>query len=298
MSNSSIDTYDLREESPRFELFRTDQVEDPLRGPAAPVRLEPIYGDDRQLGRFLSDPLTACRWSLNGGTAQLSDRTLVIDTESGEPVSALALTDVELRNGHARILVAAIADDESLRRAMQGMFDYVDRVFAAYPFAKLYFELLDDEFTEVESALGRFMTHEATFRGHLYWNGQRLDVHTVAIDRQRWEQHRADDSLHRVLELAAAPDGTAPHRRATRLVSDLSMLRGHRSLTSGHSPSEVPGQMELERDLGLDSLALAELDLALRRFAAPGTPPRRLRTIADVLLGVTAPGAAPLFSPC
>src|SRR5690606_37923118 len=138
--------------------------------------------------------------------------------------------------------------------------------------------------------------HEGTFRRHLFWAGSHLDVHTVAVMRDRREEHQKDDTLDRILDLAAASDGIlshTPHARASQLASDLAVLSPASAPTPKVGEVEIPSQLELERDLGLDALALAELDLAIRRFGLPN-PNRPLRTVADVILAVTSPDTTPL----
>ncbi len=301
-SGTTIDAQiiDVRDGGPRFAVVRPNHL--PAHPGAPPVGVIRITAADARLARLLRDPLASSRWE----TATTDERdviepSLVVDEPTIEPIAALAGTDVDLRNGHARIVFATMPNTQAWRRMLQGTVTFVDRLFAGYPFAKLYLQLLDAELDRVRSGLGRVLAHEATMRGHLFWRGDRLDVHTVAIDREEWEAHRGSGAIIRAVERLSHSDHVSLDDRAEQFVRDVAGTH-----TARHDAAHVDAvranraatELHLEDDLGMDALSLAELDTVVaRRQTGHFHDGRDLLTVGDVVSALAAPGIQPLFSP-
>jgi len=294
-------TIDVRDAGPRFAVVRPNGLTTQASPP--PVSVLRITAADARLARLLRDPLASSRWE--SGVADERDviePSLIVDEQLSEPVAALAGTDVDLRNGHARIVFATMPSTQAWRRMLQGTFTFTDRLFAAYPFAKLYLQLLDGELDRVRSGLGRFLSHEATMRGHLYWKGDRIDVHTVAIDRDDWEGHRSSGAIIRAVERLLHSEDVSLAERAEQFVRDVAGTHAARHDTvrlEALFETKPAAQLDLEHEVGMDALALAELDTVVaRQQGAHFHDGRDLCTVGDVVSALAAPGTQPLFSPC
>ncbi len=293
-------TIDVRDGGPRFAVVRPNgRTAQPSAPPVGVIR---ITAADARLARLLRDPLASSRWeSATADERDVIEPSLVVDEQMSEPIAALAGTDVDLRNGHARIVFATMPSTQAWRRMLQGTATFVDRLFAGYPFAKLYLQLLDGELDRVRSGLGRTLAHEATMRGHLFWCGERLDVHTLAIDRESWEAQRGSGAIIRAVERLLHSDHVPLDERAEQFVRDVAGTHAARhdlAHVEALRADRAVSELGLEDDLGMDALSLAELDTVVsRRQSAHFHDGRDLCTVGDVVSALAAPGIQPLFSP-
>jgi hypothetical protein len=300
MATIPLQTFDLRDGAPRFAVVPTHEFSDSQ--PTAAVEVIRAVPGDPRLTYLLSDPLTASRWEADTTTndSDIIELSLIVAAHTAEAVGAIAATDVDLRHGHARILLATLPGTDCWRRTLQGTIAFIDRFFASYPVAKLYLELLDEELDRLRSGIGRFLSHEATFRGHLFWQGRRLDVNTIAIAREDWED-RSSGTLLRAIDRISHSDDLSLPDRAAYFIGDIigtHVARREPMLVAELCDRSVPSQLDLERDLGMDALALAELDAAVAGRSHDDLDGRPVHTVGELVAALAAPGIRPLFSPC
>jgi len=156
------------------------------------VSLRPVTDADAALvDGIIGDPVTVARWSHGAAPHDVlwGDSFLdafVVDNVTGETHGVVSAYQADLRHGHAHVRTASRAEPVSQQRTYEGWHRFVDHLFEAYPFHKLYVEVLDHELSQIRSGVGRLFEVEGTLREHIFWDGGHLDLHVLGIWRSRW----------------------------------------------------------------------------------------------------------------
>ncbi len=281
------------------------------------VSLRPVTSADAGLvDELIGDPVTVARWSPGADPHHVvwGDSFLsycVVDTVTGDTHGVVSAYQADLRHGHAHIRTASWPDPVSQQRTYEGWYRLVDHLFEAYPFHKLYAEVLDHQLSQISSGAGRVFEVEGTLRGHVFWDAGYLDLHVLGISRSRWNS-RPDcvslaESLAAAIRLTTAsspmsspvPESSVspspPVDRPPRRV--LSALLRHFTNDPGQlvlADHDRPEDLQLIDDLHLDVLALAELGAALDLHSGVADGNGRLVAVGDVVARLSID--SPLFS--
>lgn len=167
------------------------------------VRLMPIRAGDYDALRALeAGPSLGPTWRLRGATPgidayaqHLTDGVLaqffVVDRgQSGAgpraPLGLVSCYGPSMQDGHARIAVARISDEDLAGRFQEGIALFIGYVFACWPFRKLYADVAGYSLPQFRSLSGSLFEEEGVLRDHYFLNGRYWDQHILAIYRTTW----------------------------------------------------------------------------------------------------------------
>ncbi len=168
------------------------------------VSLRPLLPEDiPALYRASLDPATSFRWRYRGTTPSVAafteslyDSTLahfaVIDRKTLVLQGLAALYNADLNAGWAYVAHQRVSERRSARGQMLvGGFLIIDYGFRTWPLRKIYAEIPSYNFDELLKVAAPPMHEEGVLSRHLYHNGQYINVHILAIDREDWEPYAA-----------------------------------------------------------------------------------------------------------
>lgn len=229
--------------------------------PVRPVDLERLYD-------FLAEPSTARSWRFRGESldpqrffadisAGVVCQFIVSPAGSHEIAGFVQLFNADPMSGCAHVSVAiGPASRGASVAATASLAMLLDHAFATYPLRKVYIESSQDV---VVSSLGRIVATggpvvlEGVLRGNVWFDGAHRDTHIYAVWPDAW----------RDAELAARLRGASTRRGPRADAPSFAAFAasfGHFVESIGHPPAgELYGGTLLADDLGLDSLAFAEL---------------------------------------
>lgn len=185
------------------------------------VRLRRIEeGDRRFIYELMSSPDAGGRVRYGGSTpspekvaATLWDSVLaqfVVETVSSQhPVGLVAITSPDFRNGFAYVSALGQAPAQGSGLIAEAALLAFNYGFVTWPFRKLYMEATDDSFQAFKSGTDRLFREEGRLLDHVFWNGRYVDVITLAVYRQTWEQLSARFSTILLDDSTTSPDGAA-----------------------------------------------------------------------------------------
>lgn len=246
------------------------------------IRLLEHTGDDlvhyRHRGATVApEAYPAALW--NGVLAQFC----VALVGSAKTVGVVAAYGADFRNGHCK--VAGIVEP-SARRTGAGAEAFVllfDHLFDAFPFRKLYLEVLAPNLEQFRNfgrlpvvEEGRLVGHEATGEGT--W-----DLHVLAVHRDAWVEFRRSDAL---AQRSCAGAGTL-RRLVEAADTDRDGFAAFARFLAGEFGWEGPltEATNLAADLGVDSLEMLEVALVLEDLGGHEVPHEVLattRTLGDL----------------
>jgi RimJ/RimL family protein N-acetyltransferase len=113
---------------------------------------------------------------------------LVERKDGSERLGLVTAYDAVPRDGHCHI--AALFRPDTRVWPLEGMFLFVNYLFAEFGFRKLYGEVIEYNLDAFASAIGRWLEPEGVLRGHELHGGRYWDVHLLALWRERFEQDR------------------------------------------------------------------------------------------------------------
>jgi RimJ/RimL family protein N-acetyltransferase len=184
----------------------------PRPGPAGPsiapsvplsgrrVRLRAVLASDYEfLFQLAVDERTAPHWRYRGAPPRpeafigelwngVLTQFIVERKDRNERLGLVTAYDAVARDGHCHI--AALFRPDTRIWPLEGVFLFVNYLFAEFGFRKLYGEVIDYNLDTFASSVGRWLEHEGVLRGHELHAGQYWDVHIVALWRERFEQDR------------------------------------------------------------------------------------------------------------
>jgi hypothetical protein len=170
----------------------------PMRGRR--VRLRAVAASDYEFLFQLSvDERTAPHWRYRGVPPRPEDfvrdlwqsvlvQFVVERLETRERLGLVTAYDANARDGHCHL--AAVFRPDTRVWPLEGVFLFVNYLFAEFEFRKLYGEVIEYNLPAFESAVGRWLETEGVLRGHELHGGRRWDVHIVSLWRDRFEKDR------------------------------------------------------------------------------------------------------------
>jgi RimJ/RimL family protein N-acetyltransferase/acyl carrier protein len=217
----------------------------------------------RYRGEF-PDPGTFSRDHDKGTLLQM----LVVCLSSSERAGIVNLYAENLRDGWAYLGALAAPEFQQTGVVIEGAAILLDYAFNLWPFRKIYLETIEYNLSAFEAGLRRVACEEGRLRDHVFFGQRYWDVVTSAIYRDSWRDLRAGGSS----TPADRPCDVVPFEEFHRLVAaELDI-------------STASPESRLLDDLGIDSLRMAELVVAVCDLADAPDPDEfpALETLGDV----------------
>jgi hypothetical protein len=112
---------------------------------------------------------------------------VAVRTSDGAPVAWLAAYSPNLRDGHARLAVAAWPDFHGRVSCWEAVFLFVRYLFANWAFRKLYAEVREFNLDQFGSGAGRLFDVEGVLKAHAFHDGRYWDQYVLAVPRRRFD---------------------------------------------------------------------------------------------------------------
>ena len=224
----SVDTvgeaYEWCKDAERKRGVRTADPAPVTPGASRLIRLRSLRQDDvPALYQGLMEPDRAFRWRYRGampGLQQFGQDLLdgstfvqmVIEVSgSPRPVGLVQAYQANLQSGTCYFAFArADGQRDGLGEMTIGLYGFLDYLFRAFPFRKLYAEVPGFNWPQFCSGERSLFEVEGILRDHDYWNERHWDLRMITIARERWRQIREtwSNTLRGQLEAVL---GTDPH---------------------------------------------------------------------------------------
>lgn len=186
-------------------------------------------------------------------------QVIAVDLANNERLGILACFGADFRNGHAHIAFVFVDAAPADGRSVDAVEQFLDYLFATFPFRKLYGEVLEFNLSQLSSAVGPIAAVEGRKRAHEWHDGRHWDQILLAVYREqwgRWRQRAEGSSLLRLEEIIGPGEAYDPSASLDDLDLD-SLARVELSdlLETVVDPSFANGDGHLALTLG----ALAQL---------------------------------------
>jgi acyl carrier protein/RimJ/RimL family protein N-acetyltransferase len=172
---------------------------------------------------------------------------IVAALSDSQPLGVVASYDANFRDGHVHLAGILFPPFRNLGWPNEGFELLLKHLFHAFPFRKVYIDALEPNARQFASGFPGLLREEARFRADAYVAGRYVDRLVFAIFREDFEL--GINSRNRGLAIA---DELADDAFVSE-VGFLGLLEMHFGL------SDVDVSSDLVGDLGMDSLAMAEL---------------------------------------
>lgn len=168
------------------------------------VRLTPVGAKDMSfLYNLATDPTTGFRWRLRGAVPppEVFEKTLwqsvltqfIIRTKAeNEPIGNVLAYNPNANAGHAAVGIAALPKLTGKGFLLEAMYMFLNHLFAAYSFRKIYFEVPSYNLAQFASAQGVILQQEGVLVENDYYDGRYWDTYIFAVWRPQWERFAAD----------------------------------------------------------------------------------------------------------
>lgn len=175
---------------------------------------------------------------------------VVLEKPALTPAGIVAITHASFQDRHARLDAARFDLEARGPAVLHATALLLDYTFCCWDFHKVYVELPEHALPPLASGLGRLLHVEGRLREHVYLDGRRWDHVFLAVYRDRWQALRA-----------------RAQARAPELRTDFAHFTEQVAAIADRPATAIGPDDRLVADLGLDSLALAEVAELLK----PGT---------------------------
>jgi RimJ/RimL family protein N-acetyltransferase len=116
---------------------------------------------------------------------------VIAANDTGVPVGWVRATAADLHNGHCYLEAAIDPDLLAKGWPLEGLFLFVDQLFADWGLRKIYAEVPDPQWQRLSLGTRRATLREGVLRRHRYVDGRHVDVHLVTVTRDGWRANRA-----------------------------------------------------------------------------------------------------------
>lgn len=141
---------------------------------------------------------------------------VIADRADGSPLGLTAAYEPNFRDGHARIAVHILLPYRTLGWPLEGLRLFINHLFYAFPFRKLYADVLEPNLEQFGTGFPGLLQEEARFRQHSYLDGGYVDLIVLALYRDTWVSDprltHGSSGLAERLRTAAATNGTGAQR--------------------------------------------------------------------------------------
>ncbi|MGQ0826605.1 MAG: GNAT family N-acetyltransferase [Actinomycetota bacterium] len=164
------------------------------------VRLRPVYPTDYEyLYMLATHEAVNHRWRFRGtlpspeAFSQLLWQNTLVQfivehKESEQRIGHMSAFNANERSGWCHIGVVLDPALSHMGWALESLALFLDHLFSAFNFRKLYGEILQTAFEDVASGAGRWFQVEGRLGAHEYWDGEYRDLVVVALYRDQWER--------------------------------------------------------------------------------------------------------------
>lgn len=162
------------------------------------VRLRPLQQTDYpMLYQIEQDPTTAQQYRHRSNSipperygeqlwAGVISQFVVEANHDAQLVGLVSLYSADDVNGHARMALIMRPDLRGQAWPMEGVTLFVDHVFAAFPYRKIYAEVTESAYSQFATGAGRVFDVEGQLVEHQWTGGSYEDMYVLAIHRQKW----------------------------------------------------------------------------------------------------------------
>lgn len=113
---------------------------------------------------------------------------LIVDKQDGTPLGVASCFHADFRNGHARLGALLFPTASGIGWPLEGFGLFVSHVFRAFPFRKLYADMLEPNAESFGHAFASILRIESRLEEHEFYNGEYVALLTGAIYRRDWEE--------------------------------------------------------------------------------------------------------------
>ena len=164
------------------------------------VRLRPLHQTDYPtLYQMEQDPATAQQYRHRSNSipperygeqlwAGVISQFVIESTHDAQLVGLVSLYSADDVNGHARMALIMRPDLRGQAWPMEGVTLFVDHVFAAFPYRKIYAEVTESAYNQFATGAGRVFDVEGQLVEHQWTGGSYEDMYVLAIHRQKWAE--------------------------------------------------------------------------------------------------------------
>jgi len=103
------------------------------------------------------------------------------------PIGIVTAYKADYRNGHVFLAGMSFPDARGTTASAEGFELFVEHLFGAFPFRKVYAEILEPNLEQFDSVVGNLFLEEGRLRGFLFMNGAYVDMITLTLNRDAWE---------------------------------------------------------------------------------------------------------------
>jgi hypothetical protein len=118
-------------------------------------------------------------------------QTVICAGPSSEVMGLVSAYNADFRNGTCELALVQRPDVGHRGLALVGASQFLDGLFANWPFRYVIVEVYGPSFGSLASALERVGTRRGTLRADLCWRGELHDRHVFTIDRS-WRERLGD----------------------------------------------------------------------------------------------------------
>lgn len=172
-------------------------VNDPMALAFGRVVLAPVTPDSYQFLYFLSTNTASWRWRYRGLippfeafvqqiNADVLTHFIVMRRSDGERLGYVVLYQADFRSLHAYLAAVFSQSHVGQGYGAEATLAFVQYVFAAWPFRKIYTELPAFNADGLTERATTFLTHEATLRDFHLFKGRSWDQNIYSFDRDAW----------------------------------------------------------------------------------------------------------------
>ncbi len=240
-----------------------------------------------QVHAGLTHPAVAGTWRWRGRSVPFQDferllfhdvvrLVVVLDTDE-QLVGIAALGNLESGDGHAELSVAEFPPFLGSGLIVQGAMLFVDECFATFPLRKIYLNLTDDSCGQLGGALRQAAITEGVLHDHFRINGRRQNLVVAAVTPSSFVDGLRASALVRAMSpngwiSLGGPVPTPDDESAQLRPESVDELDRRCADAVGLEPDDLRDDLDLRRDLHLDSMAMLELLCVLDALAGREVP--------------------------
>jgi RimJ/RimL family protein N-acetyltransferase len=186
------------------------------------VRLRPLDTDDYPLLYFMEqDPVTSQRFRHRGHTVAPErygealwsgvDCQYAIDSlRDGTLIGVINIHNADQANLHARLAIMIRPDLRNRAWPLEALTLFVDHVFRAFPYRKLYADVTEVVFEAFKNGAGIDFDIEGRLVEHHWIEGRWQDLLVLAVHREKWavREERKGESLAALLTAEVEAEGS------------------------------------------------------------------------------------------
>lgn len=106
------------------------------------------------------------------------------------PIGLVTAYKADYRNGHAYLAGMSFKHARNTTASAEGFEMFVEHLFSAFPFRKIYAEVLEPNLTQFDSLVGDLFVEEGRLRDFLFIGGRYVDMLTLTLNREAWASRR------------------------------------------------------------------------------------------------------------